>query len=86
MIKVFDFKCGSCGHTYELFTDSDTRTDNCPICGGVSDRLVAAPRFKLEGVTGDFPTAYDRWAKVHEKAGEKGRKEDRERQLDGEIL
>jgi len=35
-------------------------------------------RSKLEGITGDFPTAYDRWAKVHEEANRQARKREAE--------
>ena len=38
----------------------------CPKCGKDTQYMVAAPRVKLEGITGDFPTAADKWAKLHE--------------------
>ena len=65
MFRVYDFKCGTCGHVYELFTDTDARTDTCPQCANVSERQVSAPRFKLEGISGHFPTAADKFERIH---------------------
>jgi putative FmdB family regulatory protein len=65
MYRVFDFKCGNCGHVHEVFTNTDARTDTCPKCGEVSGRQVSAPRFKLEGISGHFPTAADKFERMH---------------------
>lgn len=67
MIRVFDFEC-DVGHLEEVFCDDKTIQLECPICGGVANRLVSKPRFKLDGITGSFPTAADKWAKTHEEA------------------
>jgi hypothetical protein len=34
----------------------------------MSLRVISAPRIALEGITGDFPTAADAWARKHEEA------------------
>jgi hypothetical protein len=61
MARVFDFRCVD-GHVSEVFvTDHETRTVACPVCGHPATRLVAAPRAKLEGITGAFPGAADAW-------------------------
>ena len=67
MIRVFDFEC-DVGHREEVFCDDKATQLECPICGGVAHRLVSKPHFKLDGITGSFPTAADKWAKTHEEA------------------
>ena len=63
MLRVFDFKCEK-DHVTEHFISDSVREVRCPVCGNVSHRMIATPRSKLEGITGAFPTAYDRWAKA----------------------
>lgn len=67
MIRVFDFEC-NVGHLEEVFCDDKTTQIECPICGSVANRLVSKPNFKLDGITGSFPTAADKWANNHEQA------------------
>jgi hypothetical protein len=62
-----DFVC-SLGHVTEHLTDHTQKTVVCSVCGNEAQRMLAAPRSKLEGITGSFPGAADRWAKVHEQA------------------
>lgn len=63
MKRMFDFLCDF-GHESERLVDDSVRTIDCPICGKEAHRLVSSPQVKLEGFTGAFPDAYDRWAKV----------------------
>jgi hypothetical protein len=62
-----DFECGN-HHVSEHFVDSSVSSVQCPYCDLLAHRKLAAPRSKLEGITGAFPTAHDRWATVHEQA------------------
>lgn len=59
--RVFDFLCHN-GHRVERFVESDIVEHECE-CGAMGHRQIATPRFSLEGVTGDFPTAADQWEK-----------------------
>jgi hypothetical protein len=34
---------------------------NCVHCSKEATRIISTPNFKLEGITGQFPTAYDAW-------------------------
>jgi len=61
-----DYRCDRCEAITEEF-GLVTDTHRC-VCGGSARYKISAPLFKLEGVTGDFPTAADKWAKDHEKA------------------
>lgn len=63
MKRMFEFLCFE-GHESERLIDDSIRTIECPACGKDAHRLVSSPQVKLEGFTGAFPDAYDRWAKV----------------------
>jgi hypothetical protein len=58
-----DFKCGFCGVEQERFVDTHFTQIQCD-CGGVAYRMVGMPNVKLEGITGAFPGAHDRWAGI----------------------
>lgn len=59
MIRVFDFKCPN-DHVSEHFVENETAVQ-CPECDQLALRQLAAPRAKLEGITGAFPGAADKW-------------------------
>lgn len=63
--RLFEFACGE-GHITERLVDSETRTVLCH-CFSEAERIVSAPQIKLEGFTGAFPGAYDRWERVHKE-------------------
>lgn len=63
MRKIFEFLCGD-AHLSEKLVDDAVRTIQCPTCDKEAHRVVSAPTTKLEGFTGAFPDAYDRWARV----------------------
>jgi len=50
----------------ERFIEPETNEVRCPKCGGVAIRIIGMPRVSLEGITGDFPGAADRWARIRE--------------------
>lgn len=62
-LRFFDFECSE-GHVTEILTDAQEYTVECPKCFGRAHRLISAPRISLEGCSGDFPGAYDKWEKV----------------------
>ena len=63
MKRMFDFLCDS-GHVTERLVDDSVGAITCPECGKEAVKAVSAPTIKLEGFTGAFPDAYDRWARV----------------------
>lgn len=63
MKRMFEFLCTD-GHYSERLVDDSIRTIECPTCGKDAIRLVSSPQVKLEGITGAFPGAYDRWERV----------------------
>jgi hypothetical protein len=58
-----DFKCAD-NHVTEALREDSVRTIVCPHCGKDAIKVLAAPRSKLEGFSGAFPDAYDRWSRV----------------------
>lgn len=69
-IKVYDFKCSSCGTLTEGFVEAGTHTTRCA-CGSTAHRVVSIPNFALDPTSGHFPTATDKWIREHEEAGAK---------------
>ena len=59
-LRVFDFQCVD-GHRNEMFVEADTLSMQCVTCGKIAQRMIAAPRCQLEGITGAFPGAALKW-------------------------
>jgi predicted nucleic acid-binding Zn ribbon protein len=76
MLIVLDFECEE-GHVNERFVHHETQHVECKDCGARAYRKVSCPNFKLEGFTGDYPTAYDDWERKRKQklAEERKRKE-----------
>jgi hypothetical protein len=66
MLVFKDFRCPSCGDHKEYLVDNLASTHPCQGCGTESRRVHTSFNFQLEGTSGDFPTAADKWAKNHE--------------------
>ena len=60
MRRIFEFLCLD-NHLSEAYIDDSERTIQCKECGKDARRIVSKPMMKLEGITGDYPTAYDAW-------------------------
>ena len=46
--------------------NEDTRTA-CQVCGSPATKVIRPIAFQLEGTSGDFPTAADKWVKKREE-------------------
>jgi len=64
---LWDFRCPACDNKFEAYVPSDVRTTPCRQCGTTSVRELSPPKVKLEGLSGDFPSAYHAWQKPREK-------------------
>lgn len=83
-LRFRDVQCSNCGHIEELFrrqsvfdaiSASEAHPEECSKCSSVRlEVLMSSPLCKLEGITGAFPSAADRWANVHEQAARVGAK------------
>ena len=71
--RIFDFECAN-GHRQELMVGADVRVQTCSVCGLPADRALSAPRCKLEGFSGAFPTAADKWERNRESHMKQERK------------
>ena len=65
--RIFEFICGQ-GHRSEKLVYPETQEIYCPVCDFIAQKAVSPVRSRLEGVSGDFPSATDHWARVHEQA------------------
>lgn len=61
-----DFKCKN-EHYSELYLDNDIRSTICPVCDAEALKQLSAPTVKLDPISGDFPGATMKWARVREK-------------------
>lgn len=77
MKRMFEFQCDY-GHRNEAYVTSDVTHIECPNCELLAFRVISAPKIKLEGVSGSFPTASDKWANQHEEATRVARKKARD--------
>ena len=66
MRQMFDFCCGGCGELFEKFVDSEYKSVECPECQQAATRLIGMPTVRLEGITGAFPGAHEKWARIRE--------------------
>lgn len=60
---MFEFLCAD-GHVTEQLKDDSVRLSTCRKCGLNADRIISTPSVKLEGITGAFPGAYQKWERV----------------------
>jgi len=63
MRQLIDLKCPDCGNVVERYIEA---TQIPCICGKTMYKIVGMPRVALEGITGAFPGAHDRWATIRE--------------------
>ena len=66
MRTIRDFLCSSCGVVSEKLIDSDSHCIECPECHGDAVEQLSMPTVRLDGTSGDFPGAHDRWARIRE--------------------
>lgn len=71
-LRFYDFKCPQ-GHVTEHFVDSEIVEVQCH-CECMAERMISAPRVKLDGCSGDFPGEAMKWEKRREDHMKKERK------------
>ena len=60
--RIFEFVCEN-AHRTEALVDTECHATPCKECGAEATRVMSAPSMKLEGCSGDFPTAADAWVR-----------------------
>ncbi|MCA9333657.1 hypothetical protein KC963_01285 [Candidatus Saccharibacteria bacterium] len=73
MKMLRDFVCDDCGDLSERYVDASLRQIECQ-CGGAAKRIIGTPNIALDGASGDFPTAHDKWANMREQRHRLGAK------------
>ena len=62
MKRFYEFRCAH-QHVSEHYIDESLRTASCKECGEEAIRILSTPRISLEGITGAFPGAADKWVR-----------------------
>ena len=70
---LFDFRCLSCDHVFEIFAKPDEIIP-CLECSRETKRLISAPRIDLPGTDPAFPRAYDAWDKKRKTKAKEDKK------------
>ena len=67
---IYEFRCKN-GHITERYLPMSEKDSiqPCNTCDQEARRIMSVPNFQLEGISGDFPTAADKFARMHEEAG-----------------
>jgi len=79
-----EYQCDVCGHRFEIIQRmSDPPLEVCPKCGGVVQKLQAAPAFHLKG-TGWYVTDYAKKDQSSESQKDSESKKDTESKKDSE--
>lgn len=60
--RMYEFKCEQ-SHITDKYVDESTQTVTCDTCGWEAKRIMSSPMMKLEGCSGDYPTAADAWVR-----------------------
>lgn len=63
MLRIYEFACEN-GHKTERLTDYEAVSFRCE-CGAQANRTLSAPAVKLEGWSGSFPGAANKFDRIH---------------------
>jgi len=73
MKRIYDYVCES-GHRIEKLADYEAVNVQCD-CGEEAHRVISAPAIKLEGWSGSFPGAANKFDRIHREKLAAERKE-----------
>ena len=62
MKRFYEFRCAN-KHVSEHYIDESLRVASCKECNEEAIRIISTPRVSLEGITGAFPGAADKWVR-----------------------
>jgi len=69
---LYNYKCEKHGIFEKNSGIADRKNPKiCPKCFELAEYVVSAPRIKLEGWSGTFPSASYKWERYHEVEGRK---------------
>ena len=61
-----DFECVKCGGITESLCEANISRITCADCGSDAVAMLSTPAIRLEGISGAFPDAHNKWAKIRE--------------------
>lgn len=68
---LYEYKCDKCESIVEELRSLADRELRAPCvrdgCDGTLHFIISTPQIQLEGITGHFPGAYDKWTRVREQ-------------------
>ncbi len=75
-MPMYEYKCSKCNHIDEHLVKLDDRMQyqECSICGNKSNFKISTPSINLDGISGDFPSASDKWVKLKQSKAKAERK------------
>lgn len=68
-MPLYTYLCANCGDFDDFNSVEQRHTKNCPTCGRPSDKQLNTVRLDYYnmGVSDSFPTALQKWEKMHKK-------------------
>lgn len=69
-MPLYDYHCDNCGETFDEFRSvSQRKSCPCVVCGEKARKLLSTAHIDYYnmGVDSGFPTALDKWDKMHRK-------------------
>ena len=80
-MPLFDYRCVECDHISERNCHHSVEAIDCDECGNTATKvLLSAPSIGMlkMGVDTAFPSAADRWERVHRQEADKAKKKEME--------
>lgn len=70
-MPIYEYECTSCQEVTDELRSMFVRNEagTCSSCGSPTKYRVSCPKPLLDGTDPGFPGAYDKWARTHERAG-----------------
>lgn len=62
--RIYEFLCKN-SHISETYVESSVRNIKCNTCSEDAERIVSTPAIKLEGWSGSFPGAANKFDRIH---------------------
>jgi len=66
-MPIYEYLCEN-GHHFETWNSVGERKTATCTCGATAHKVLTAPTFHLDPVSGDFPSATRKWAMDKQKA------------------
>jgi len=69
---LYEYHCKECDYVFRLLNSIERRYEaQCPKCDRQATKNISDGNFKLPGHDTGYPTAADKWARMHRKANKR---------------